>query len=119
MRLDADLSRGGAITHGTMRRSAKVYSACTPMLESAGDPGRFEPAASQVERACTRLAKAARLLGQAIASSEAGGVVYAGTPEEQRFNRALRGAMEACGNAQYDLHQAEQKAAAIEAELQA
>ena len=119
VRLDADLSRGGAITHGTMRRSAKVYSACSPMLESAGDPGRFAPVASQVERACTRLAKAARLLGQAIASSEAGGVVYAGTPEEQRFNRALRGAMEACGNAQYDLHQADEKAAAIEAELEA
>ena len=66
-RLDADLSRGGAITHGTMRRSANVYSACAPMLESAGDPGRFAPVASQVERACARLAKAARLLGQAIA----------------------------------------------------
>lgn len=118
-RLDADLSRGGAITHGTMRRSANVYSACTPTLRHAGDPGRFEPVVPQVERACARLAKAARLLGQAIASSEAGGVVYAGTPEEQRFNRALRGAMEACGNAQYDLHQAEQRAAAIEAELQA
>jgi len=118
-RLDADLSRGGAITHGTMRRSANVYSACAPMLESAGDPGRYAPVALQVKRACARLAKAARLLGKAIASSEAGGVVYAGTPEEQRFNRALRGAMEVCGNAQYDLHQAEQKAAAIEAELQA
>ena len=46
-------------------------------------------------------------------------MVYAGTPEERRFNRALRGAMEVCGNAQYDLHQAAQKAAAIEAELQA
>ena len=118
-RLDADLSRGGAITHGTMRRSARVYSACTPMLSRAGEPGRFEPVVSQVERACARLAKAARLLGQAIAASEAGGVVYAGTPEEQRFNRALRGAMEACGNAQYDLHQADEKAAAIEAGLQA
>jgi hypothetical protein len=68
-RLDADVSRSGTVTHGVMRRSAKVYAACANTLERAGDPGRFAPVAPQVERACTRLAKAARLLGQAIAAS--------------------------------------------------
>ena len=48
----------------------------------AGDPGRFAPVEPQVERACTRLAKAARLFGQAVAASDAGGAVVAGTPEE-------------------------------------
>jgi hypothetical protein len=118
-RLDADVSRSGRLTHAVMRRSAKVYSACSPMLEQAGDPGRFAPVAPQVERACTRLAKAARLLGQAMAASDVGGTVVVGTPEERRYDRALNGAFEAAGNAQYDLQRALEKAAAIEAELEA
>ena len=118
-RLDADVSRSGRITHASMRRSARLYSGCAPMLERAGDPGRFAPVAPQVERACTRLAKAARLLGQAVEASDAGGAVVAGTPEEAQFNRALNGAFEAAGNAQYDLQTALEKAAAIETELEA
>ena len=118
-RVNADVSRSGRITHASMRRSARLYSACAPMLERAGDPGRFAPVAPQVERACTRLAKAARLFGQAVAASDAGGAVVAGTPEEAQFNRALNGAFEAAGNAQYDLQRALEKAAAIETELEA
>jgi hypothetical protein len=118
-RLDADVNRSGRITHAAMRRSANVYAACAPTVRDAGDPGRFEPVAPQVERACTRLAKAARLLGQAVAASGAGGTVVVGTPEERRFDRALDGALEAAGNAQYDLQRALEKAAAIEAELEA
>jgi hypothetical protein len=118
-RLDADLNRSGRITHAVMRRSVKVYTACAPTLSRAGDPGRFAPVAPQVQRACARLAKAARLLEQAIAASGAGGIVVAGTPEQRRFDRALNGAFEAAGNAQYDLQRALEKAAAIEAELEA
>lgn len=118
-RLDADISRSGRITHASMRRSARLYSACAPMLERAGDPGRFAPLEPQVETACTRLAKAARLFGQAVAVSDAGGAVVAGTPEEAQFNRALNGAFEAAGNAQYALQRALEKAAAIETELEA
>jgi hypothetical protein len=118
-RLDADISRSGRITHASMRRSARLYSACAPMLERAGDPGRFAPLEPQVERACTRLAKAARLFGQAVAVSDAGGAVVAGTPEEAQFTRALNGAFEAAGNAQYALQRALEKAAAIETELEA
>lgn len=118
-RLDAEVNRSGRITHAAMRRSANVYAACAPTVRDAGDPGRFEPVAPQVERACARLAKAARLLGQAVAASGAGGTVVVGTPEERRFDRALNGAMEAAGNAQYDLQRALEKAAAIEAELEA
>jgi hypothetical protein len=117
-RLDANVSRSGRITHASMRRSARLYSACAPMLERAGDPGRFAPVEPQVERACTRLAKAARLFGQAVAASDAGGAVVAGTPEEAQFNRAMNGAFEAAGNAQYDLQTALEKAAAIETELE-
>jgi hypothetical protein len=116
-RLDADVNRSGRITHAAMRRSAKVYAACAPALRRAGDPGRFAPVAPQVERACIRLAKAARLLEQAIAASDVGGTVVAGTPEQRRFDRALNGALEAAGNAQYDLQRALEKAAAVEAEL--
>jgi hypothetical protein len=89
------------------------------MLRRAGDPGRFAPVAPQVERACARLAKAGRLLGKAIAVSGSGGTVIAGTPEERQFDRALNGAIEASGNAQYDLQRALEKATAIEAELEA
>jgi hypothetical protein len=116
-RLDAEVGRGGRITHASMRRFARVSSACAPMLQRAGDPGRFEAVAPQVERACARLAKAARLFRQAIAASDAGGSVVVGTPEEATFDRALNGAMEASGNAQYDLQRALEKAAALEAEL--
>jgi len=118
-RVDADLGRSGRLTHAVMRRSAKLYAGCASMLEQAGDPGRLAPVAPQVERACARLAKAARLLTQAVAASDAGGAVVAGTPEERRFDRALNGAFEAAGNAQYDLQRALEKAAAIEAELEA
>jgi hypothetical protein len=118
-RLDAEANRSGTITHAVMRRSARVYSACGPTLRRAGDPGRFAPVAPQVERACARLTKAARLLGQAIAASGTGGTVVAGTAEERRFDRALGGAIEASGNAQYDLQRALEKAAAIETELEA
>jgi hypothetical protein len=118
-RVDADVTRGGLVTHASMRRSAKLYSACAPMLEDAGDPGRFEPVAPQVERACTRLAKAARLFEQAVAASGPGGAVVSGTPEERVFNRALNGAFEAAGNGQFDLQRALEKATAIETELEA
>lgn len=89
-----------------MRRSAKLFAGCRRMLRKAGDPGRFEPAQEAAQRACDRLEKAVRLLGTAIAASGPGGTVFGGTPEEGRFNRALGGALEAAGNAQYDLQRA-------------
>jgi hypothetical protein len=118
-RLDGDLTRGGRLTHAVMRRSIRVYAACTPMLAEAGEPGRFAPALPQVEHACARLTKAARLLRQAVAASDPGGAVVAGTPEERRFDRALNGSFEAAGNAQYDLRRALEQATEIEAEIEA
>ena len=74
--------------------------------------------AGQRSAVLSALAKAARLFGQAVAASDAGGAVVAGTPEEAQFNRAMNGAFEAAGNAQYDLQTALEKAAAIETELE-
>lgn len=113
-RLDRALARSGAITHATMRRSIRLYSRGGPMLREAGDASRFEPARQIADRACERLQKATTFLEQAIASSEPGGFVYAGTPEEERFGRALGRATEATGNAQYDLQRALERAEAIE-----
>jgi hypothetical protein len=62
--------------------------------------------------------EAARLLERAIASSGPGGVVYAGTSAERRFNSSFGEAVEAAGNGQRDLHaavaQAEQIASGLE-----
>lgn len=113
-RLDDEIARGGVVTHSTMRREARLYLGCARVLNRAGDPGRFEPASKLAERACDRLKNAARFLGQAIASSERGGFVYAGSPDEDRFNHALQAALEAAGNGQYDLQRALGQAEEIE-----
>lgn len=113
-RLEANTRRSGRVTHLTMRRSAKLYAACTPMLRRAGDPGRLAPAQRNAERACNRLDRAARLLAQAIAASDPGGAVVVGTPEEKQFERSWNGAFEATGNAQYDLQRALERAHEIE-----
>jgi hypothetical protein len=113
-RLEDETTRSGTITHATMRRSARLYLECGRMLSRAGDPGRFEPAARFAERGCERLKNAAGYLEQAIASSERGGFVIAGTKDEKRFDRALTGATEASGNGQYDLQRAVGRAEEIE-----
>jgi hypothetical protein len=117
-RVQRDIELGGAVTHASMGRSAKLYAGCSRTLRWTGNPGRFEPAAKLAQRACDRLKKAADLLQQAIASSDAGGSVVSGTPEEQQFNRALSGAFEASGNAQYDLQRALERAADIEGSIE-
>jgi hypothetical protein len=113
-RIEDEIALGGAITHSTMRREARLYLECERVLTRAGDPGRFQPASRFAERACERLKKAAKFLDQAIASSERGGVVYAGSPEEERFDHAFKGAVEAAGNAQYELQRALGRAEEIE-----
>jgi len=115
--LQRDIEVGGVVTHASMRRSAKVYAGCSRALRRAGDPGRLAPAAKPARRACARLAKAAALLQQAIAASDVGGSVVAGTPEEDQFNRGFNGATEAAGNAQYDLQRALERATEIEGSL--
>jgi hypothetical protein len=117
-RIDRDAARTGIVTHAAMRRSARLYTQCRPMLREAGDAGRFEPARLKVESACERLRKAARLLGQAIASTSPGGSVIAETPDEEQFQRVFGGALEATGNAQYDLQRALERAEAIERSLE-
>jgi hypothetical protein len=113
-RLEDEMAVGGAITHSTMRRQARLYLECERVLSRAGDPGRFEPASRFAERACERLKKAAKFLDQAIASSERGGFVYAGSPEEEQFDHAFKGAVEAAGNGQYELQRALGRAEEIE-----
>lgn len=113
-RLDDEIAMGGVVTHSTMRREARLYLGCARMLDRAGDPGRFGPASRFAERACERLKKAARFLAQAIASSERGGFVYAGSPDEERFNHALQAATEAAANGRYELQRAVGQAEEIE-----
>jgi len=113
-RVERNFDRTGVITQAAMRRSARLYVECAEMLDRAGEPGRFEPALPDVERACERLEKAAELLEKAIAATDAGGSVVVGTPEEKQFDRAFNGAFEAAGNAQYDLQRALGRAEEIE-----
>jgi hypothetical protein len=117
-RLGRAVARSGVITHATMGRSIRLYERCETVLGNAGNAGRFEPARLLGDRGCRRLHKAAELLGQAIAASEPGGFVYAGTPDEERFSRALSRATEATGNAQYDLQRGLERAEAIERSVQ-
>lgn len=113
-RVDDEITRSGAITQAAMRRAARLYLGCGRALERAGEPGRFEPAAQFVDRACERLEKAGKLLEQAARSSGPGGFVFAGTAEANKFNRAVSGAFEAAGNGQYDLQRALGRAEEIE-----
>ncbi|HSK17152.1 MAG TPA: hypothetical protein VK915_13430 [Gaiellaceae bacterium] len=117
-RLERQILLGGIVTHASMRRDARVFADCPRMLEDAGDPGRYAPAARIVERACTRLAKAKRLLLQALDATDAGGAVVAGTPEEDIFDRAFPGAIEASGNGHYDLQRALERARRIADEIE-
>ena len=113
-RLEDETARTGTITHAVMRRSARLYLECGQMLNRAGDPGRFEPANRFAERGCERLKNAAGDLEQAIASSDRGGVVIAGTVDAKRFDRAFNRATEASGNGMYDLQRAVGRAEEIE-----
>ena len=67
-------------------------------------------------RAAT-LERAARLLGQAIAASDPGGRVIAGSEEERIFDRAHGGAAEAAEGAHFRLQRAEEIAEGIEDNL--
>ena len=116
-RLERELFRSGAVTHASMRREIGFFRGCRTMLQRAGAPGRFRPAEKRAAQACKRLDKAARLLERAIAVSDPGGSVVAGTPEEEQFSRALNGAHEAAGNAQFALQRAQEIAREIKGKL--
>jgi hypothetical protein len=105
--------RGGQVTHASLRHDAKLARKCRSNLIRGAHPGRFRPAFEVAKRACERLDKAARWLDEAIASSGPGGVVLAGTPDAQRFDKALGASGEAIGNAQYDLMEAHDTAKAV------
>lgn len=117
-RIERQILRGGVITSASMRREARLFGDCRRMLEDAGDPGRYEPAARSVERACTRLARAARLLRQTIAATSTGSAVVAGTPVEEILDRTIPAAIEASGNAHYDLQRAVERARRIADEIE-
>ena len=116
-RFKREYFRGGAVTHGSMRREARLFRDCGVMLRRAGAPGRLAPAAKRVRRACERLDRAARLLGQAISVTDAGGAVVAGSDDERIFDRAHGGAREAAGNAHYGLQRAQEIAQDIKGKL--
>ena len=116
-RFEREAFRGGRVTHGSMRRQARLFRDCSKAVR--GDPGRFAPAARPARAACRRLEMAARLLDEAIAASDPGGTVVVGTAEAARFDRALGRAGEATGNAQFDLRRARQIASDLNRELQA
>ena len=116
-RLQSETRRNITITQASMRRRAKLYAGCARTLEQAGDPGRFAPAGTLVERACKRLGRGAEALEKAMAASDASGAVLSGSPEEKIFERSLDAAFEAVGNADYDLQLALERAASIEREI--
>jgi hypothetical protein len=100
-----------------MRRWANLFGQCQKTVRQAGDPGRYAPVERLVDRACKKLNKARSQVAIAIASTDAGGAVLAGTPEEERFNRAINKTFELVGNALNDLATARTRANAVEAEF--
>jgi hypothetical protein len=108
---------GITLTQSVMQRWSTLFAECAKTLRKAGDPGRYAEVENVVDRACNRLRKAKEQLAVAIASSDAGGAVIAGTPEEERFNKALNRTTELVGNALNDFVTARQKARAVEAEF--
>ena len=116
-RLQRETHRNITITQASMQRRAKLYDGCARMLGKAGDPGRFQPAATLAGRACKRLGRAADALGKAMGASDASGAVLSGSPEQKIFERSLDAAFEAAGNADYDLQLAEERATSIERKI--
>jgi hypothetical protein len=108
---------GITLTQSVMHRWSTLFAACEKTLKKAGDPGRYAEVEHMVDRACKRLKKAKDQLAIAISSSDAGGAVLAGSPEEARFNKALNRTTELVGNALNDFLSARQKASAVEAQF--
>jgi hypothetical protein len=108
---------GVTITQKVMMRWASLFAECAKTVRQAGDPGRYAPAARLVDRACNKLDKARRQVAIAIASTDSGGAVVSGTPEEKRFDRALNNTFELVGNALNDLSTARTQANVVEAEF--
>jgi hypothetical protein len=120
-RIDKAFQRNLSITRTSMESLVRVLGTCKATLKAAGRPGdRFEKAALIARKACERYDAAATQLQQAIAVSDLGGAVVAGTAEETVFNRSLDHAFAAQGNGSNKMLRAEQKAdqllAGIEAE---
>jgi hypothetical protein len=117
-RLRKEWERSGVtITQAVMKRWADLFGECKKTARQAGDPGRYAPAARLVDRACKQLDNARRQIAIAIESSDAGGAVEAGSPEEERFNRALDKTFELVGNALNNLNTARTQANIVEAEF--
>ena len=106
---------GITLTKSVMHHWSSLFAGCAKTLKKAGDPGRYAEVEKVVDRACNRLKKAKAQLAVAMASSDAGGAVMSGSPEEERFNKALNRMTELVGNALNDFLTARQKAKAVEA----
>jgi hypothetical protein len=97
-RLDRTVARSGAITHGTMRRSIRLYERCAPMLRAAGNPGRFGAARMIADRGCERLRKAASSSSRRSRRASPAASSTPARPPRSGFSRALSRATEATGN---------------------
>jgi hypothetical protein len=119
-RIDSAFQRNLNITRASMQSLVRVLGVCKATLKEAGRPGdRFEQAALIARKACDHYEAAARELQQAIAVSDLGGAVVAGTPEETVFNQSLDRAFAAQGNGSNAMLRAEEKADQLLASIEA
>jgi len=110
-RIDKAFHRNLSITRASMQSLVRVLGSCKAVLKDAGRPSeRFSGTADIARKACDRYAAAAKHLERAIAVSDVGGAVLAGSPEEAVFSRSLDHAFAAQGNGSNAMLRAEEKA---------
>ena len=119
-RIDSAFQRNLNITRASMQSLVRVLGVCKATLKETGRPGdRLEKAALLAQKACDRYEAAANHLRDAIAVSDVGGAVVAGTPEASVFDRALDHAFAQEGNGSNAMLRAEQKADQLLADIRA
>jgi hypothetical protein len=96
-RVNGAVENLGLITESSLRRTATVFDGCRAALRSAGDAGRFQPAAELAQRACETLHKAAADLRRTkgyddivLVSIDAADLERV-MKEVQRYNRLING----------------------------
>jgi hypothetical protein len=114
--LEKTVFRSGVVTERSLLYEASVYDVCRKSVGKAPS-ARFAKPHAIAANACERFDRAAAELVEAAENLDAGGGVVAGTPEEDRFNRAFGRGTTLAGNAVNKMSAAVTKADAIRNKL--
>lgn len=115
-RLEKTVFHSGVVTERRLLYEASVYDHCRKLLDKAPS-ARFAKPHAIAEKACEKFDRAAVELVEAAENLDASGAVVAGSPEEDRFNRAFGRGTTLAGNAVNKMSAAVTKADAIRNKL--